>query len=54
MYCDTLNGKINSRQEGVNSVLNDKALADAFNQENALVVAFSVIAKTDGLFAALY
>ena len=30
-----------------------KALVGAFNQEKALVRAFSVIVKTDGLFAAL-
>ena len=30
-----------------------KALLDAFNQEKALVGAFSVIVKTDGSFAAL-
>ena len=30
-----------------------KALVGAFNQENALVGAFSVIVKTDGSFAAL-
>ena len=30
-----------------------KALADTFNQEKALVGAFSVIVKTDGSFAAL-
>ena len=30
-----------------------KALVEAFNQEKALVGAFSVIVKTDGSFAAL-
>ena len=35
------------------SVLNVKAIAGAFNQEKALVGAFSLIVKTDGLFAAL-
>ena len=30
-----------------------KAIVDTFNQEMALVGAFSVIAKTDGLFAAI-
>ena len=34
---------IYSRQEGVNSVLNVKAVVAAFNQEKALVGAFSVI-----------
>ena len=37
----------------LNSVLNVKALEGAFNQEKALVGAFSVIVKTDGSFAAL-
>ena len=32
------------------SVLNVKALVGSFNQEKALVGAFSVIVKTDGLF----
>ena len=31
-----------------------KPLVGAFNQENALVGAFSVIVKTDGLFKQLY
>ena len=31
-----------------------KALVGAFNQEKALVGAFSVIVKTDGSFAALF
>ena len=35
------------------SVLNVKALVSAFNQEEALIGAFSVIVKTDGSFAAL-
>ena len=35
------------------SVLIVNALVDTFNQEMALVEAFSVIAKTDGLFAAI-
>ena len=35
-------------------VLNVKALVGSFNQEKALVGAFSVIVKTDGSFAALY
>ena len=35
------------------SVLNVKALEGTFNQEKALVGAFSVIVKTDGSFAAL-
>ena len=35
------------------SVLNVKAVVAAFNQEKALVEAFSVIVKTDGCFAAL-
>ena len=34
----------------VNSVLNMKALVGAFNQENALVGAFSVIVKSSGTF----
>ena len=34
------------RQERVNSVLNVKELVGAFNQEKALVRAFSVIVKT--------
>ena len=34
-------------------MLNVKALEGTFNQEKALVVAFSMIVKTDGLFAAL-
>ena len=33
--------------------MNVKALVDTFNQEKALVGAFSVIMKTDGSFAAL-
>ena len=37
----------------LNSVLNVKALVGAFKQEKALVVAFSVIVKTNGLLAAL-
>ena len=37
----------------VNSVLNVKVLVGTFNQEKALVEAFSVIVKTDGSFAAL-
>ena len=37
---------IYSRQERVNNVLNVKALVGAFNQEKALVGAFSVIVKT--------
>ena len=32
------------------TVLNVEVLVGAFNQENALVVAFSVIMKTDGSF----
>ena len=35
------------------SILNVKALDSTFNQERALVDAFSVIVKTHGLFAAL-
>ena len=35
------------------SVLNVKALVGSFNQEKALAGAFSMIVKTDGLFAAL-
>ena len=35
------------------SILNVKALDSTFNQEKALVDAFSVIVKTDGSFAAL-
>ena len=35
------------------SILNVKALDRTFNQEKALVGAFSVIVKTDGSFAAL-
>ena len=35
------------------SIVNVKALVDTFNQEKALVGAFSVIMKTDGSFAAL-
>ena len=38
----------------LNSVLNVKALVGAFKQEKALVVAFSVIVKTNGSLAALY
>ena len=37
----------------LDSVLNVKALVGTFNQERALVGAFSVIVKTDGLFLAL-
>ena len=37
----------------LNSVLNVKALVWAFNQEESLVGAFSVIVKTDGSFAAV-
>ena len=37
----------------LNSVLNVKAVVAAFNQENVLVGAFSVIVKTDGSSAAL-
>ena len=37
----------------MHSVLNVKAQKGAFNQEKTLVGAFSVILKTDGLFAAL-
>ena len=37
----------------LNSVLNVKALVGAFKQEKALVVAFSVIVKTNGSLAAL-
>ena len=37
----------------LNSVLNVKALVGTFNQEKALVGDFSVIVKTDELFAAL-
>ena len=33
--------------------MNVKVLAGAFNQEKVLVGAFSMIEKTDGLFAAL-
>ena len=33
--------------------MNVKVLAGAFNQEKALVGTFSMIEKTDGLFAAL-
>ena len=36
--------------ECLNSVLNVKALAGAFNQEKALVGAFSVIVKFSGTF----
>ena len=35
------------------SVLNMEAVVAAFNQEKALVGAFSMIVKTDGSFAAL-
>ena len=35
------------------SILKVKALDSTFNQEKALVGAFSVIVKTDGSFAAL-
>ena len=38
---------------GLNSVLNVNAPVGAFNQEKALVGAFSVIVKSDGSFAAL-
>ena len=37
----------------LNCILNVKALESAFNQEKTLIEAFSVIMKTDGLFAAL-
>ena len=37
----------------VSALLNVDALVGAFNQEKTLVGAFSVILKTDGLFAAL-
>ena len=37
----------------LNSVLNLEALECAFNQEKALIGAFSVIVKTDGSFEAL-
>ena len=37
----------------LHSVLNVKVLVGAFNQEKALVGAFSVIMKTDGSFGAL-
>ena len=37
----------------MHSVLNEKVLEGAFNQEKALVGAFSVIVKTNGTFAAL-
>ena len=37
----------------LNSVLNVKALEGTFNQEKALVGAFSMNVKTDGSFAAL-
>ena len=37
----------------LNRFLNVKAVAAAFNQENALVRAFSVIVKTNRLFASL-
>ena len=37
----------------LNSFFNVKTLVGTFNQEKALVGAFSVIVKTDGSFAAL-
>ena len=37
----------------LNCLLNVKVIENAFNQEKALVGAFSLIAKTDVLFAAL-
>ena len=41
------------RASCLNSVFNVKVLVDAFNQEKALVEAFSLIVNTDGTFAAL-
>ena len=39
--------------KSLSSVLNVKSLVGSFNQERALVGAFSVRVKTDGSFAAL-
>ena len=44
---------VSRREIGTHSVLNVKAVVAAFNQEKALIRAFSVIVKTDGSSAAL-
>ena len=45
---------VNARMSLCHSVLNVKGLVGTFNQEKALVGAFSVIVTTDWSFAALY
>ena len=46
-------GDILKESECLNSVLTVKAAESRFKQEKALVGAFSMIVKTDGLYAAL-
>ena len=46
-------GDILKESECLNSVLTVKAAEGPFKQEKALVGAFSMIVKTDGLYAAL-